>query len=194
VKLPGPTHLICHCRSEQEATLLKDAIKQRFETCRLELHPQKTLIAYCKDGRRTYSYPNIQFNFLGFSFRPRLVKGKGGGIFLGFVPAISQKSALSVRQSMRSWQLHRRSDLSIDDIARRVNPAVRGWINYYGSYYRSALYRVFEHLDDCLMRWAMRKYKDLLRRPARARAWVLRLKARQPSLFAHWTLLPRTTG
>ena len=186
--------VICHCRSEKEATLLKDSIEQRFKTCRLELHPQKTLIAYCKDGRRKHSYPNIQFNFLGFSFRPRLVKGKGGGIFLGFVPAISQKSALSVRQAMRGWQLHRRSDLSIDEIARRVNPAVRGWINYYGSYYRSALYRVFENLDDCLVRWAMRKYKDLLRRPARARELVLRLKARQPSLFAHWTLLPRTTG
>lgn len=187
--------VICHLRTEKQAVLLKEQIAKRFVACGLELHPQKTLIAYCKDGRRKASYSQVHFTFLGFLFCPRLVKDpRSGGVFVGFAPAVSPKAALAIRQEMRSWQLSRRSDLSLEEIARKVNPAARGWINYYGSYYRSALYGLFEHLDDALVRWAMRKFKDLLRRPRRARAWVMRLKARQPRLFAHWALLPSATG
>lgn len=181
--------VICHCRTKQEAVQLKESIAHRFSTCNLELHPKKTLVAYCKDGRRTLTHPDIQFNFLGYTFRPRLVKGPKGNVFLGFTPAISSQAAKLIRQTMRSWKLGRRSDLSISDIARRINPAIRGWINYYGSYYRSALTPVFEHLDACLTRWAMRKFKDMRRHPARGREWISRLRSRAPDLFAHWTLL-----
>ncbi|MGH7837763.1 MAG: group II intron reverse transcriptase/maturase, partial [Candidatus Binataceae bacterium] len=185
--------VICHLRTEKQAILLKESIAKRFMD--LELHPQKTLIAYCKDGRRKAPYPKVHFTFLGFMFRPRLVKDKRSkGVFVGFTPAVSPKAALAIRQEMRSWLLSRRSDLSIEEIARTVNPAVRGWINYYGAFYRSALYRLFEHLDDALVRWAMRKFKDLSRCPKRARAWVVRLKVRHPRLFAHWALLPSATG
>ena len=186
--------VICHVDSEHDAVLLKEAIAERLKACKLELHPQKTQIAYCKDARRKGSYSKVQFTFLGFGFKPRLVKGMRDGSFLGYVPAISAKAAQYICREMRAWRLSRRSDLSIDEIARRVNPVFRGWINYYGSYYRSALYRVFERFDDALMRWAMRKLKGLHRRPTRAREWLSRLKLRQPSLFAHWTLLAARAG
>jgi RNA-directed DNA polymerase len=186
--------VICHCESEEQAKRLKDAIEQRFIACHLELHPQKTKIVYCKDNRRKREYPTVQFDFLGYTFRPRLVKSRVGDFFVGFTPAISQKSAQSVRQKIRRWEIHRRNELSLEEIARRVNPALRGWINYYGNYYRSVLYHVLIHFDEYLARWAMTKYKTLRRRLKRAREWVRRIARRQPNLFAHWKAFQAMVG
>jgi RNA-directed DNA polymerase len=186
--------VICHCRSEAEATQLRHAIDKRFESCHLELHPQKTKIVYCKDDRRTENVPAVQFTFLGYAFRPRGVRGKKGKIFVGFTPAISPESAKSIRVTMRGWRIHLRSDLSLEEIARKANPVIRGWINYFGSYYRSALYRVFDHLETSLTRWTMKKYRRFKLHRTRAREWLLRVKRRQPSLFAHWAMLPATVG
>jgi group II intron reverse transcriptase/maturase len=186
--------VICHCRSEMQAEQLKNAIQQRLSSCRLELHPKKTKIVYCKDDNRHGEYPIVQFDFLGYAFQPRFAKNRDGTIFLAFTPAISRKSAGSIQRIMRSWRLHRRNDLSIEDIARLVNPAVRGWINYYGSYRRSALYRVFGHLNAFLVRWAMSKYKDLRHYRRRASSWILDLQRREPNLFAHWVMMPQMLG
>ena len=136
----------------------------------------------------------MTFEFLGYEFRPRFVKGTAGKIFLGFVPAISPKAAKSIRRTMRGWSLHRRSDLSLNDIARRINPVIRGWIDYYGSYYRSALYPVFRFLNAYLSRWVMMKYKGYRKHRKLSREWIRRVECRQATLFAHWTMLSRTTG
>ncbi len=186
--------VICHCSSQAQATHLKDAIEQRFATCFLTLHPQKTKIAYCKDDRRRGTYPVVKFDFLGYSFQPRLAKGYGGKMFVGFNPAISTKSATSIRQEMRRWRLHLRSDLALSDLARQVNPALRGWINYYGLYYRSVLHLVMHHFDSVLARWAMRKYKHLKGRRWNARRWVYGVIERQADLFAHWGILGQAAG
>jgi group II intron reverse transcriptase/maturase len=178
--------VICHCDSEAQATQLKNAIQQRFATCSLTLHPQKTKIAYCKDDRRQSFYPTVQFDFLGYTFRPRRTKGRSGKAFVGFNPGISAKSATAIRQSMRDWQIHLRSDLSLEDVAKLVNPRLRGWINYYGAYYRSVLSRVLAHFDSVLSRWVMRKYKRFRRRPGNAERWVHGVARRQTALFAHW--------
>lgn len=186
--------VICHCSSEAQATHLKDAIEQRFAACSLRLHPQKTKIAYCKDDQRRGTYPVIQFDFLGYSFQPRQVKGSDGKLFVGFNPAISTKSATSIRQRIRGWRVHLRSDLALGDLAKLANPALRGWINYYGLYNRSALQRVLHHFDSVLARWAMRKYKHLNRRPWNARRLVAGLIERQADLFAHWASLGHAAG
>lgn len=186
--------VICHCRSEAQAKHLRDAIEQRFAACFLTLNPQKTKIAYCKDGRRQGVYPNIQFDFLGYTFRPRRVKRSDGEVFFGFNPGISMKSATAIRQTMRGWRLHLRSPLSLDEIARLANPSLRGWINYYGIYYRSALGRVLAHFDSVLSRWAMSKYKPLKQRRWKARRWVRRVAWRQPGLFAHWAMVAKAVG
>jgi RNA-directed DNA polymerase len=185
---------ICHCQSEAQAKRLKDAIQQRLSACHLELHPTKTKIVFCKDDRRRQDHPEIQFDFLGFAFRPRVVKGKNGEMFVGFTPAISPKAAKLVRQTVREWRLHLRSGSSIEDLAKEINPITRGWINYYGVYYRSALYRVFDHLDSYLTRWAMRKYKGLKNREVRTRAWLQKVQDCQPQLFARWSMLPSRAG
>jgi RNA-directed DNA polymerase len=183
--------VICHCSSEAQAAQLQSAIDQRFAACRLELHPQKTKIVYCKKEGRKNVYAAVQFDFLGYGFQPRLVRSKDGIRFLSYTPAISQKSAKSIREVMRSRRVHLRSDLSLNDIATFVNPSLRGWINYYGNYTRSALYRLFEHFNTYLLRWAMRTYKTLRGHRRRAREWVRGVQRRDPHLFAHWSMLPR---
>ena len=132
---------VCHCRTQAEAEHLKDALERRFADCGLELHPEKTRIIYCKDDDRRGGYPNIGFDFLGYSFRPRRSKNRWGKYFINFSPAISSKAAKAIRQEVRSWNLPLRSDKALDVLARMFNAKIGGWINDYGVYYKSALYR-----------------------------------------------------
>ena len=177
---------ICHCRSKAEAEGLRGAIERRFAECGLELSLQKTKIVYCKDDDRRGEYPEQKFDFLGFTFRPRRAKSRRGKLFVGFNPAISNKAAKSIRETMRQWQIHRHTDTSLDDLAKMANPALRGWINYYGSFNKSALYLVLQHLNSILVRWATRKYKRLRGHHHPAWHWLQSIMRRQPLLFAHW--------
>jgi group II intron reverse transcriptase/maturase len=186
--------VICHCRNEEQAQRLKEALAQRFATCRLALHPQKTKIVYCKDDNRRGTYPVVQFDFLGYSFRPRNAMNRHGEMFVAFTPAISRSSANAIRQTIRGWRLHLWNNVALSDIARKVNPVVRGWIHYYRHYRRSALYRVLAPLDAYLSRWARAKYKDLREHRTRARRWVKRIQRRDPTLFAHWNMLSGKLG
>ena len=178
--------VICHCVSEKQAKFVRDIVKRRLAECRLELHSEKTKIIYCKDSNRPDNYPNEKFDFLGFTFRPRLSMNREGQCYVRFNPAVSNKASKSIRQTIRSWRLSRRSDKSLEDFACMFNPIIRGWINYYGSYYKSALNPIFDQLNRSLRKWAMRKYKKLRGRPRRARYWLGRIASRQPYLFAHW--------
>jgi len=139
--------------------ILRVAIEKRFAECGLELNLQKTKIVYCKDDDRRGNYPEQKFDFLGFTFRPRRAKNRRGKLFVGFTPAISNRAKKSICDTMRRWKMHRQTDKSLDELARVVNPVLRGWINYYGRFYKSALYRVFQHLNNILVQWASRKYK-----------------------------------
>lgn len=179
---------ICHCRSKAEAERLRVSIERRFAECGLELNEQKTKIVYCKDANRRECYPELKFDFLGYTFRPRLAKERSGKFFVSFIPAISNKAAKSIRDTMRQWKLHRRTDKSLDDLARILNPVLRGWINYYGSFYRSALYQTFKPLNNILAQWATRKYKRLRGHKRRACLWLRCIVQRQPKLFVHWQL------
>ena len=70
--------------------------------------------------------------------------------------ALKAKSA-----RLREMRIHRRTDLSLDDLARWLNPIVSGWINYYGRFYRSALNPLLRRVNAYVRRWAGRKYKRL---------------------------------
>jgi RNA-directed DNA polymerase len=179
---------IVHCRTEAEAQEVQRAIAERMQECRLELHPEKTKIVYCKDDDRRGTYPNEQFDFLGYTFRPRRSKNWKGKFFINFSPAVADKAGKAMRAEMRSWQLHLRSDKSIEDLSRMFNPQVRGWLQYYGRYYRSALYPIMRQLDRSLARWAYRKYKKLRGHKRRAAHWIARISRRDPGLFAHWQM------
>jgi RNA-directed DNA polymerase len=181
--------VIVHCQSEEQAQAVKRAIAARLAQCKLELHPDKTKIVYCKDDNRRGGYPNEEFTFLGYTFRPRRSKNRRGQYFVNFSPAVSKPAATKIRREMKRWRLHLRSAIALDDIARLCNPVVRGWINYYGRFYKSALRPVFRQFNHSLTRWAMRKFKRLRRRPRQAQYWLGRVARRAPQMFAHWELL-----
>ena len=179
---------IVHCRSEAEAHRMKEEIEQRLAECGLTMHPDKTKIVYCRDQQRQGSYPQVQFDFLGYSFQPRQAKAKRGNLFVGFLPAISAKAAKTIRGTIRSWRTHRWTQLSIEELAGTFNPVLRGWIGYYGQFYKSKLASVLGQFDYALRRWARRKFKRLKAGPTRAGAWLRRVAQQKPDLFAHWAI------
>ena len=188
MRLPGATHPIVHCRTERQAQEVRAAIAARLRDCGLELHPEKTKIVYCKDEDRRRTYPNEKFDFLGYTFRPRRSKNRFEKYFINFSPAVSDKAVKAIRAEIRSWKLHLRSDKSIENLSRMFNPKIRGWLQYYGRYYRSALYPAMRQLDRSLARWAYRKYKKLRGHLHRAMHWIARISRRDPGLFAHWQM------
>jgi RNA-directed DNA polymerase len=179
---------IVHCRTEGQAQEMRKAIAERLRSCGLELHPEKTKIVYCKDDSRKGTYSNESFDFLSYTFRPRKARNRKGKFFINFSPAVSEQAAKDMRDTIRSWKLPKRSDQTIEELSRMFNPIVRGWLHYYGRYYRSALYASLHVLDRNLARWAKRKYKKLRCHHRRARHWIARLARRAPMLFAHWQM------
>jgi len=180
--------MIVHCNTLGQATKLKQEIEERLAQCKLALHPDKTKVVYCKDDSRRQAYSVTQFDFLGFTFRPRLAKSRHGRFFVSFSPAISAQAAKSIKQSMRKWKLHLKCNRTIDEIAKWINPTLRGWINYYGKFYKTALYPIFTVLNNRLIKWATFKYKKLKGRWLRACHWLGRIAAEKASKFIHWSI------
>jgi RNA-directed DNA polymerase len=181
--------VIVHCQSERQAKLVLDSIRERFKQCGLELHPVKTRIVYCKDDDRPGKYETIKFDFLGYTFQPRLAKNRFGKFFVSFLPAISNKAAKEIRSTIRQWRMaSTKNNQRLEDLAELVNPVVRGWMNYYGKYYRSKCVQVLRHLNEALAAWARRKYKKLKRRERESMHWLGRIAKRDPNLFVLWQL------
>lgn len=179
---------LLHCHSLRQAEKVLEAIRGRLKECGLELHPEKTKIVYCKDVDRKGSHEHESFDFLGYTFRARLSMNKNGKTFVNFTPAISNKAVKKIRKEIRSWKLHLRSDKNLIDLAKMFRAQVQGWVNYYGRYYKSAMYPFLRNIERNLIRWATRKYKRLRRHKRRARHWLGRIRLREPNLFVHWRL------
>jgi group II intron reverse transcriptase/maturase len=176
---------VVHCKSRRQAEIVLAAIAARMSELGLRLHPDKTRIVYCKDSNRRGEHEHSSFEFLGYCFRPRKAKRRDGGSFTSFQPAISPDALKAKSRRLRRMRIHRRTDLSLDDLARWVNPIVAGWMNYYGRYHRSELYPLLRRVNLYLRRWAGKKYRRLATW-RRFHAWWTRLIQREPDLFAHW--------
>jgi RNA-directed DNA polymerase len=180
---------LVHCRTEKEARAVWIALNSRMAECCLELHPTKTKIVYCRDGRRKGKFENVAFDFLGYGFRPRSVKGPASQrMFCGYTPAVSKPALNAMRSKIRSMTLRKRTEVTLDDIARELNPITRGWIAYYGRYTRSALYPLVRYIDQTLAVWIKRKYKRFHRRLGQAREFLTKIARESPRLFVHWQL------
>lgn len=178
---------LVHCRTEQEAQAIKAELEARFAECELEMHPTKTKIVYCKDGSRKEMYPNKQFDFLGYTFRPRVVKNrKRNSLFVSFTPAVSKTALKAMQEKTRKLNYRNRTELSLADIARLHNPILRGWLEYYGRFAPSAMYPVLRHFNKTLVAWAMKKYKRLKGHKIRASLFLEGIAERQPYIFVHW--------
>jgi len=165
-----------------------DSIRERFQACKLELHPGKTRIVYCKDINRTEDHPDIQFTFLGYTFRPRKAVDKYGRVYVNFSPAVSRAAVKAMRRTIRGWHVQLKSDKDLDDLSAMFNPILRGWQQYYGRHHRSALKPVWRNMNLFLTRWLMRKHKKLRGHKVRSIERLQQLARSQPGAFVHWRL------
>ena len=180
---------LVHCKSVKEAQSIRAALEARFAECGLEMHPTKTKIVYCKDANRKGAYDQMKFTFLGYEFRQRYVKNsKTGKMFVNFTAAVSSTAVKAMRQTTRRLNYRNRSELSLQDIAYKLNPILRGWIGYYGRFQPSALTPLFRYIDEMLIAWAMKKCKRLKRHKMQAVRLMEEISKKCPKLFAHWKL------
>jgi RNA-directed DNA polymerase len=179
---------VAHCRSKEDAEKLLDSLDKRFKECGLELQLAKTRIVYCKDDDRREDYPDTSFDFLGYTFRPRRSKNKHGKHFINFTPAVSNKAKKVMQQTIHDWRMHLKPDKTLEDLSDMFNSVLRGWVNYYGRFYKSVMNPVLKHMNRALVRWARRKYKRLAIHQRRANYWLGRIARREPKLFVHWQM------
>ena len=178
---------VIHCVSERQARFVRDAVARRFVEVELELHPDKTRIVYCNDSGRSGTYEEISFTFCGYTFRPRKAYNKRTGeVFTSFLPAVSPEKLTAISRRVASWRIHRRTTLTLDDLAAPINLRLRGWLAYFTAFCPTAVIPLCRRIDRHLVRWARWKYKRLERSEKRARAWLGAVRSRAPDLFAHW--------
>ena len=180
---------IIHCKTESQAQYILLKLEERMKICKLQLHPDKTSIIYCKDSNRKAVYPNQFFDFLGYTFRPRRVKKSGTSqFFVSFSPSVSNDAIKSMRATIKMMKLHKKTSLSLEDIAKLCNPILCGWLNYYGKYNKAGLAPVLRHFNKTIIKWAMNKFKKLKGRKTNAARFLTRIYEENPTLFAHWKI------
>jgi group II intron reverse transcriptase/maturase len=180
---------VVHCVSESQARRLREAIADRMREVGLRLHPDKTKVVYCKDGNRPLTYEHTSFTFLGFTFRARKAIDRNGERFTAFLPAISKEALKKISGEVRRWRLHRQVGRTLAELARVINPIVRGWMQYYGAFYRTALHPLLRRINAYLMRWIRKKFKRLRTFKKAHECWR-RITRQYPRAFAHWVWVP----
>ena len=177
---------VVHCATERQARQVWAALSERMESVGLRLHPDKTRIVYCKDRKRRGTYESTSFTFLGYTFRPRKAPTwDGKSMFTAFLPAISTDALKDKGHVVRRWRLHLRTTRNLAELAAWMNPIIRGWMQYYGKFYRTEMDGLLRRINTYLVRWARRKFQRL-RSFKSARYWWNRLQRREPKLFVHW--------
>jgi len=180
--------MIIHCRTQLEANHLLTKVRERLAQCGLELHPQKTKMVYCKKEGRNQKRLPVQFDFLGFSFQPMMIKLKRGGFFLQYDCKMSRKSKKRILEDLRQMKLHTKTQSNLQDLAAKLNPKIRGWIHYYGKIKRNSLKPVFYYLHHRIIKWILNRYKRFKRSRVLAVKWLKRITKDYPTMFYHWAL------
>ena len=178
---------VVHCRTKEEALYIKEKLAKRLEECKLELHPVKTRIVYCKDKDRTKEEELTEFDFLGYTFKAVYIKCKDGVMRNNFIASVSKTAAKGFRDKIKALEIHKRTGCKIDMIAELLNPMIRGWMNYFGKFNPSAMKNTLQCIERRLIKWAMCKYKSFRGRRRRAEKWLSSIRKREPKLFAHWS-------
>ena len=178
--------VVIHCFTERQARFVRDKVSGRLAECGLRMHPDKTKIVYCRDHRRRESYPVVSFDFLGFTFQPRMVPSEAG-MFLGFSPAISRRARKRIVEVCRSWKLWNMCGSPLWALAVRINAVVRGWYGYYSRFNPGLCKHALRVVNFHLRKWLRRKYKRYSSKTRAARA-LQRIYRRDPTLFFHWSV------
>ncbi|PCJ17560.1 MAG: group II intron reverse transcriptase/maturase [Candidatus Cloacimonadota bacterium] len=181
--------IVCHCSSRKQAVWLQARLEERFKQVGLTIHPDKTKIAYCKNGDRKDPYPRISFDFLGFTFKPRkCMNRKTKKIYLGFTPAISKESKKSIKSKIKDWALKRLIAYDFFSLSAKFNKIIHGWINYYGKFGIHEMSDIWQYLHDRMASWIRNKYKKVRSSIIRTYNYIKVMKKANPNLFAHWRL------
>ena len=180
--------IVVHCSSREEAEQMLEKLKARMEEYELALHPDKTKVVYCRNYQRIENNDNESFTFLSYSFQPRARRDKFGRkkTFFVFSGAISNAAKTSIRERIRSIMVPRWSQQTLEWFAEKLNPKIRGWINYYTRYNKHEALNVFRYLNELIRKWLRNKYKLQSHRSVN-----LKYKAIQrenEDLFYHWKL------
>ena len=177
---------VVHCATERQARQVWAALSERLESVGLCLHPDKTKIVYCKDRKRRLKYGQTSFTFLGYTFRARKAPTRDGrSMFAAFLPAISTDALKDKGRELRGWRINLRTTSDLAELAEWMNPIIRGWMNYYGKFYRTEMFSLLRRINTYLVRWARRKFKRL-RAFKNAKRWWNGITRRVPQLFVHW--------
>jgi len=177
--------IVIHTRSIEQSEFILDKLRVRLRQYGLTLNKEKTRIVYCYRTARFYKALKdipVSFDFLGFTFKPRLCRRGDGGLFWGFRPAVSSKNLKRMNAALKT--MHRWVRMTIQELAAAIAPKVRGWIRYYGFTQKSSLTRLFDRLNERLAKWVKNKYK--IRSWRKCFAWVKRVSKSFPTLFVHW--------
>lgn len=179
---------VIHCRTRKEAENLLARLDLRMQEVHLQLHPEKTRIVYCKDKDRYGDFPVTRFDFLGYTFAPLFIVDRTGRGQVNFLPRVSKDSCKAFRGKVKSLRLRSRSHSKIEMLAEELNPMIKGWLNYFTAFCKSAVKQTMQYINSCLVSWAMAKYKRFRGHKMRAVQWLKDLACREPKIFVHWLL------
>ncbi len=174
--------IIVHCKTERQTLFVLKAIEERMQICKLELHPLKTKTVNLR-GRSVEKYPK-RYDFLGFSIQPSGVSTKMGVMAMPGT-FVSIKSKKSILLKMKEWNIHKWRK-PIEEIAKELNPRIRGIINYYHRFENKSMRRVWHQLNIRLLKW-IKWEKDMYK--YEALEWLKKKYKERPLLFAHWALV-----
>ena len=146
-------------------------------------------MVYCQDYRRVKKKSfGKKFDFLGFTFKPSSARGGGGRMFLSYGCVISQSSQTRIIERWKEQNWHRRSTLTLQDIANLVNEQMRGIIRYYGKFKIWQLQSLMWHFEQHLVKWVLNKYRRFRNSYKKAHCWLKALKQSYPAMFYYWTV------
>jgi len=179
--------IVIHTRSKEQSNFILDKLKARLKEYTLEVHPEKTKIVYCSRAARFFKESKeipVSFDFLGFTFKPRVCLKSNGEKFWGFRPAISKKSETRILDELRKMAIQKWVKYDIHGLASILSAKIRGWLNYYGKFRISEMQKVFRLLNIRIAKWARQKYK--LKTYAKSYGWLKRIMKWYPNTFVHW--------
>ena len=110
-----------HCRSKKEAERVLQKLRARLQECKLEIHPEKTRIVYCRNDKYQGRHEHESCNFLGYTFRRRWVKSKQGNFFNGFTPAVRKSAGQQLRDKIRDIRMANKM-IPLEKLAEIMNP------------------------------------------------------------------------
>lgn len=178
---------VLHCQTKKQAQYIMRQLKQRFETCGLEINESKSKIVCCANTEQDWVGKERSFDYLGYTFRVRRsMNSKTGKVRGNFLPGVSRTALKAMSGKIRKLKIHRWTNCTIEKIAERINPIIQGWINYYAKFTRTAFYPICRQINMKLIRWARNKYKSLRNHKVRSIMFLEKISANNKDLFAHW--------